>query len=160
MEDLEGLDRDEMMQRIRPLIEQGIISKDLAENVLELFTNTLKDIKKSGKKRFNPDLVVERNGKYYIVEMQVWPVWLKQRYHSTDLSWNVLLNEGVVIIPRVLASKVKVGGRVYPVAGFYYIAYSKGSDHENIEMFLKRLTRREFKLMYIDEIIKSCKDYD
>jgi hypothetical protein len=63
-------------------------------------------------------LVLEEKGKYYIAEMQIWPVWTRRRCSSSDLLRNTIINEGVALIPRVLATKVKVGGREVPVSGF------------------------------------------
>jgi hypothetical protein len=91
-------------------------------------------------------LVLEEKAKYYIVEMQIWSIW--SRYSSGDLLWNTIINEGVTLIPRVLAAKVKVGGKEVPVSGFCYVTYSRGPDHSAMDLF-KTITAREFKLLYI-----------
>lgn len=87
------------------------------------------------RRRYNPDLIVERDNKYYIVEAQIWPVWLKRRYGYNRLTWDAILNEGVKIIPGLMARKVKVKGREVDSSGFYYISYRKGGDHISIERF-------------------------
>jgi hypothetical protein len=92
--------------------------------------------------------------------MQIWPVWIRSMYGSSDLSWRVIMNEGVTPIPRVLATKIKVGGEEVPVSGFYYVTYSRGSDHSCIEDFFKAVITREFKLLYIKEIIRECHSHD
>jgi hypothetical protein len=92
--------------------------------------------------------------------MQVWPVWTRSKYGSSDFSWKVIRNEGVAPIPRVLATKVKVGGREVLVSGFYYVAYRRGPEHSSIEDFFKAITTREFKLFYIEEIVRECHSYD
>ena len=153
LEDLEDLSEGEMRRRVRPLIQQGIVREEIAEKVINRFTESLKKVER--KRVFNPDLVLKANGRYYVVEMQAWPVWLKREYGHAHLSWDVILNEGVAVIPRVLASKVKVNGVKRPVEGFYYITYSRGDDHGSIEAFFKELTGRDFKLMYISEIVRG-----
>ena len=133
---------------------------EILNQIFVKFKEKLEEIRSQGKQRFNIDLVVEKKGNYYIVEMQAWPVWLKQRYHSSKLTWKVILSEDTALIPRVLAKKVKVKGRPLDVYGFYYVAFSRSEDHDSIERFFKMLTEREFKLFYVDEIIEVSKDYD
>ena len=112
------------------------------EEIKEKIKNRIEEDKK--KTRYNPDLVVEKNGKYYIVEMQVWPVWLKQRFGKLEFTWDVVLNENTALIPRVFATKVKVNGKEHDVAGFYYVTFSRSGDHDIIERFSGEITRREF----------------
>ena len=154
---LESLSKEELTGRVENLITEGRVDRGIAEAVVVRLINALNAAKR---KRFNPDLVLEEKGKYYIVEMQIWPVWTRRRYGSSDLSWNTIINEGVALIPRVLATKVKVGGREVPVSGFYYVTYSRGPDHSAIEDLFKAITAREFKLLYIKEIIRECHNYD
>jgi len=166
------------IERLRKRIEEirredikklyGIEEKDL-EKIQERFERDINDLKKENEKlkkkgkegrRFNPDLVVEKEGKFYVVEMQVWPVWLKQRHRSAKLTWDIVRDEGVAIIPRILASKVKVQGKVHDVTGFYYVSLSRSQDHEKIERFFKELTKRDFKIWYLEDIVRESKNYD
>ncbi len=157
---LEDLDEKELMRRVEDLVKEGKIDRETAEAIVNRLVKALNEAKTRGRKRYNPDLVLEKNGKYYVVEMQVWPVWTGSRYGSSGFSWKVIENEGVALIPRVLATKVKVGGMEVPVSGFYYVAYRRGPEHSNIEDFFKAITTREFKLFYMDEIVRECHSYD
>jgi hypothetical protein len=157
---LEDPGEEELMRRVEALIKEGKVDRETAEVVVDRLIKALNEAKARGKKRYNPDLVLEKSGKYYVVEMQVWPVWTRSKYGSSDFSWKVIRNEGVAPIPRVLATKVKVGGREVPVSGFYYVTYSRGSDHSSIEDFFKAITTREFKLFYVEEIVRECRSYD
>jgi hypothetical protein len=47
-----------------------------------------------------------------------------------------------------------------PVSVSTYVTYSRGSDHSSIEDFFKAITIREFKLLYIKEIIRECHSHD
>lgn len=143
-----------LVRKLENAVEQGIINNGLKDRLLDKFKVALNGLNR--RRRFNPDLVVKKGDKYYVVEMQVWPAWLKHRYGVPKFSWKVILNEGVAIIPRVLADKVKVHGKTYDLSGFYYVTLGRSNDHNSIENFFKDLTGREFKLWYVDEVICQC----
>lgn len=156
VDDLEN--PNDIERRIQQLKGQNV------DHAMKLVRKYEEEWNKLRKKRFNPDLVLKKDDKYYIVEMQVWPVWLERKYNVPEFSWEIILNEGVAIIPRAFASRVKVCGASHAfqnVAGFYYVTYSRGSDHEDIESVLRVLTQREFRLIYVKEIVENvARQYD
>jgi len=153
---------EEVRERLKRLYENGgfLVGLDL-ERIRERIEDSIRRYREDKRrKRFNPDLVVERGGRYYIVEMQIWPVWLKQRFGSFKFTWRVILEENTALLPRVFATRVKVNGRERGVAGFYYVTFDRSNDHDTIREFFEKITRREFELFYITEILREVKSQE
>ena len=108
-------------QEFKDKVYDEPIKEEILIKILKKINSEIKKLKKGNRRRFNPDIIVEKNNKYYVVEMQVWPVWLKRRYHEGKLTWKVIIEEVTAVIPRVIATKVKIMGKEYPVSGFYYV---------------------------------------
>ena len=147
---------------------EGLRGK-ISDEDLWKFRKVLEDLRKTAerRKRFNLDLVIRDNDKYYIVEMHSWPVWLKQRYKQYELTWKIITGECIGVIARLLAPEVRVSGgdcgnRVgeYQVAGSYYVSFKRSNDHEKIKEVVEEIIGREFEIYYVDEIVEEVKDHD
>jgi len=86
---------EEVRGRLKRLYGDGGLSVGLdLERIREKIEDSIRKYREDKRrKHFNPDLVVERSGRYYIIEMQIWPVWLKQRFSSFKFAWRVILEE-------------------------------------------------------------------
>ncbi|MEM3465258.1 MAG: hypothetical protein QW566_02185 [Candidatus Jordarchaeales archaeon] len=145
-------------RRIKALCHNKNIDEKIMEGLLKRYQKGHKELE--NRKRYNPDLAVQKNGKYYVVEAEIWPVWLERQQYTRKLTWKVVSRENLGIMPEVFAQKVKIGSKEYPVSGFYYVSFERSEEHESIEEFFREISGREFEIFYMDEILEKIKNYE
>lgn len=144
--------------RIQDLCYNKNIDEETMDGLLARLQKGCEELK--NRKRYNPDLVVQKNGKHYVVEAEIWPVWLERQQYTRKLTWKVVSRENLGIMPEVFAQKVKIKSKEYPVAGFYYVSFERSEDHESIEEFFREISGREFEIFYMNEILEKIKNYE
>ena len=155
-------DINTIIQVIRTKLNRACNNIDArrCQMVLVRMRKALESLKKRGSKYFNPDLVLRKAGKIAIVEIQLWPVWLKQQHGGSELTWDVIAREGVALFPRILAKSVRIGGRQENISEFLYVSYSRSpSDHDEIRSVFDAICPAKFNILYFVEILeKVCRE--
>jgi len=145
------------------------VNEDIRRMVLDRMRRAIKKLKSNKNKRFNPDLVLRKNGRITVVEIQLWPVWLQRQHRSSKLTWKVIEKEGVALFPRVLAKSVCIrdGEKRHSrrkgkeekgeeISEFLYVSYSRSdSDHNEIKCVFDAICPARFDILYFDEILKE-----
>ena len=92
-----------------------------------------------------------------VVEIQLWPEWLKQQHGNSELTWDVIRKEGVALFPRVLAESVRIGGKKPErISEFIYVFYSRSPKHHNeIKTVFDAICPAKFDILYFVEILKE-----
>lgn len=147
-----------------PLRESGYSFEEVGKRVgglgispsaVSLLDSLKSSIETLGEKiRFNPDFLLEREGKHVLVEAKSWPVW------SRKLDWKAAVKE-LGIRPHVFASYARHGNKGFRIDRFMYFWYSQSGDHNAIVSAFKEILgplRLDFDVWYIEEILPKAKD--
>jgi len=140
------------------LIKCHGIDESKRKMVLDRMEKAIRGLKNNRRRRFNPDLVLRKAGRMTVIEIQLWPEWLKRQHRSSELTWNVIKKEGIALFPRVLAKFVRVRGKPERISRFLYISYSRSpGHHDEIKAVFDALCPAEFDILYFVEILKEVR---
>lgn len=154
------LTKDNINTIIRGVEAELIRCHDVDERkrkmILDKMEKAIKKLRNDRRQRFNPDLVLRKARRITVVEIQLWPEWLKRQHGSSKLTWNVIKREGIALFPRVLAKFVRIRGKPERISKFLYVSYSRSSsDHDEIRAVFDTLCPAEFDILYFVEILKE-----
>jgi len=102
-----------------------------------------------GRKRLQPDFLLEREGQRYLAELKSWG-----GYRSGQFDLNTARAEFIRKFRNGLFLLVdQLEGA--PIAGKLLVVSSRSPEHERVRAMLRRAYRTDLKLLYLDEIFKT-----